>query len=180
MSSHSDTGLELWLVDGRELVDAWTVAFEGLPGVHIHEGDILAMAENTLVSPANSFGWMDGGIDRLYTERFGIDLQRRLQDAISARPEGHLPVGAALFLRTGDPRIPFLISAPTMVNPGPVTAANSFFAMAAALKVAWEHRAVVRKVFCPGLATGIGEVAPGDAAREMAKAYRKWLARTGS
>lgn len=171
--------MELWLVDtDAELVESWHDAFQGLEGVFVRQGDILTVAENTLISPANSYGWMDGGIDAHYTKHFGLQLQARLQLEIDEQRDGKLPVGAALFLPTGDARIPYLISAPTMENPGPVGPENAFFALSAALKVAEQHRAQVTKLFCPGLATGIGEVAPREAAREMANAYRKHVART--
>jgi O-acetyl-ADP-ribose deacetylase (regulator of RNase III) len=169
--------MELWLVDeDQSLVAAWAEAFAGAPGVQIHKGDILARAANTLVSPANSYGWMDGGIDAAYIARFGLQLQTRLQRMIDEQRGGKLEVGAALFVPTGDAQIPYLISAPTMVMPEPVPAANCFFAMSAALKVARQHQDVVTRLFCPGLGTGIGGVDPRDAAREMANAYRKWLA----
>lgn len=167
--------MELWVVDiDSQLTDAWATEFANEPNVNVRNGDILLLAENTIVSPANSYGWMDGGIDRAYTDYFGLQLQARLQAEIAERRGGKLDVGAALFLRTHDARIPYLISAPTMVNPGPVGPENAFFAMLAALKVAALHASVVTKLFCPGLATGIGEVAPRLAAREMANAWRKW------
>ncbi len=66
-----------------------------------------------LVSPANSFGYMDGGIDLAYTERFGWDLQDRLRGMLSGRHFGELPVGQAVILETLDREYPFLVSAPT-------------------------------------------------------------------
>jgi len=72
-----------------------------------------------------------------------------------------------------------MISAPTMVGPGPVGQENCFFAMAAVLNSAWENRDKIKKLFCPGLATGTGRVAYHLAAREMADAYRKWIKKYG-
>jgi O-acetyl-ADP-ribose deacetylase (regulator of RNase III) len=93
---------------------------------------------------------------------------------------GELPVGAAVFVETGDHSIPFLIAAPTMVTPQPVPPAHSFFAMSAILRTASLHAGRVTTVCCPGLATGIGEVGPDDAAAEMAAAWRKWLRSRGA
>jgi len=170
--------VELWLVDqNADLVAAWDQAFDGLEEVFVRRGDILALAEDAIVSPANSYGIMDGGIDLAYLNRFGPKIQSRLFREIGRRSEGLLPVGAAVVVETGDSRIPLLISAPTMVTPEPVPPANAFFAMSAALTAATKHLDRIRKLFCPGLATGIGRVAPEDAAAEMASAYRKWLAR---
>ena len=106
--------MQVWLV-GRnpELVSAWEREFEGFVGVHVVEGNILQLAENTIVSPANSYGIMDGGIDLVYTEYFGPRLQEEVQRAVGRRPEGYLPVGAAVLVKTGHQRIPYMISAPT-------------------------------------------------------------------
>ncbi|MBC8394321.1 MAG: hypothetical protein H8E17_17350 [Deltaproteobacteria bacterium] len=42
----------MWLVGiDPELVSAWTEVFAGFPNVHVAEDDILAIAENTIVSP---------------------------------------------------------------------------------------------------------------------------------
>ena len=168
--------MQLWLVDlDADIHAAWHKEFSEFEDVVIRHGDILLVAENTIVSPANSYGWMDGGIDQHYLDYFGLQLQARLQAEIDESRGGKLEVGAALLVRTGDQRIPFLISAPTMVNPGPVGPENAFFAMSAALKVAALNANLVTKLFCPGLGTGIGGVDPQLAAREMANAWRKWV-----
>jgi hypothetical protein len=57
-----------------------------------------------------------------------------LAEAIARRPEGHLPVGASLVVRTGHPRIPYLIVAPTMVLPEAVSADHCYRAMRAVLR----------------------------------------------
>jgi O-acetyl-ADP-ribose deacetylase (regulator of RNase III) len=164
----------LTLVDtNADLVAAWQTTFRGL-SVAIEQGDILQLAENTLVSPANSLGIMDGGIDAAYTEYFGLALSAHVQEAISRRPEGLLPVGAAILLRTGHRRIPLLISAPTMELPGPVPATNAYRAMRAVLRTAAGAPGLVTHVYCPGLATGVGHVEPTDAAEAMARAFEDW------
>lgn len=50
--------------------------------VRVVEGDILSLGVTAVVSPANSFGFMDGGLDALYTSFFGPQLQQRLQRMI--------------------------------------------------------------------------------------------------
>ena len=172
--------MRLHLIDTQpELVRCWTQGFSDFAEVDIQCADILSVAHNTLVSPANSYGYMDGGIDRLYNAHFGAEMQRHVTEAISRRPEGYLPVGASLLVRTGDARIPYLIVAPTMLTPEAVPAAHAFRALAAVLRVAKQNADKVTDVYCPGLATGIGGVAPEDAAAEMAAAYDKWVIREG-
>jgi O-acetyl-ADP-ribose deacetylase (regulator of RNase III) len=149
-------------------------AFAGIEEVVCAVGDILAVAENALVSPANSYGFMDGGIDAAYSAFFGPQLQSTVQDAINRRPGGLLPVGASLAVRTGHPRIPFLIVAPTMHTPEEVPSENCYRAMRAVLRLVQTETAIGSEVFCPGLATGTGRVPPADAAREMLRAFKDW------
>jgi O-acetyl-ADP-ribose deacetylase (regulator of RNase III) len=153
-------------------------AFAGVTEVICSPGDILAVARNALVSPANSYGFMDGGIDAHYSQFFGPGLQAAVQEAINRRPEGYLPVGASLAVSTAHPRIPFLIVAPTMHTPEEVPAANCYRAMRAILRLVASEPWIAGEVFCPGLATGIGHVPPPEAAAEMFRAYRDWAARS--
>lgn len=88
-----------------------------LPGVRVHLGSILSLTCDAIVSPANSFGFMDGGIDALYMSHFGPQIQDRLRDAIRVRHHGELLVGAADVIETGNAAIPCLIAAPTMRVP---------------------------------------------------------------
>ncbi len=60
----------------------WRDAFTDVPGVLVVEGDILEGRCDAVVGPANSFGFMDGGIDLAYRRYFGIDLQVRVQAKI--------------------------------------------------------------------------------------------------
>jgi hypothetical protein len=48
------------------LVTAWQRFCGDLDLVSVHYGSILDLSCDAIVSPANSFGFMDGGIDVLY------------------------------------------------------------------------------------------------------------------
>jgi O-acetyl-ADP-ribose deacetylase (regulator of RNase III) len=171
----------LHLVDKNpNVVESWQDAFAGIPGVDFCCDDILNVARNCLVSPANSYGYMDGGIDLVYCTFFGPNIQRRVVDEISRRPEGLLPVGASLLVRTGHHLIPYLIVAPTMELPVAVSASNSYRAMVAILRVASQYPEKITDVYCPGLATGIGQVSPSEAAAEIAAALVDWNQRKQS
>lgn len=165
--------MNLHLVDlDHRLVTAWREAFLRFPEVTIERGDLLAVARHCIVSPANSYGFMDGGIDAAYRAYFGMEIEARVQDAVARRPEGHLPVGASLVVRTEHRRVPFLIVAPTMTVPEQVESSNCYRAMRAVLRIVDEE--IGRDVYCPGLATGVGMVPPESAAGEMARAYSDW------
>lgn len=50
----------LHLVDQNPaVVTAWQTSFANVEGVFIYHGDILSIAEDTIVSPTNSYGYMD-------------------------------------------------------------------------------------------------------------------------
>jgi O-acetyl-ADP-ribose deacetylase (regulator of RNase III) len=135
------------------------------------------VARHALVSPANSYGFMDGGIDAAYSAFFGPRVQADVQEAINRRPEGYLPVGASLAIRTGHARVPFLIVAPTMHTPEEVPAASCYRALRAVLRLADAETELAQDIYCPGLATGTGRVPAAEAAREMFRAYEDWRRR---
>jgi O-acetyl-ADP-ribose deacetylase (regulator of RNase III) len=118
---------------------------------------------------------MDGGLDYALSERFGWDLEKKLQKIIKELPEGELLVGQALLLETGDKTIPFLISAPTMRIPTDFnidTSINAYLAMKAILiKAKSDNR--ISSVAIPGLCTGVGRMLPMIAARQMFQAYKE-------
>jgi O-acetyl-ADP-ribose deacetylase (regulator of RNase III) len=58
------------------LIDAWKEFFNAEEHVTIVEGDITTIECNAVVSPANSFGFMDGGLDYALSVRFGWDLRK--------------------------------------------------------------------------------------------------------
>jgi len=169
--------MRLHLVDcSPDVVRAWKHAFAPYSEIDISEDDILTVATTCIVSPANSYGFMDGGIDAQYTEFFGLRPQTELQHHIEKR--GELLVGASVVVRTGHQRIPYMICAPTMRSPGAVPKANAFYAMAAVLNAVTRNRDLLPDVFCPGLCTGTGRVSAADAASEMAHAYAKWVGKS--
>lgn len=173
------------------LVAAWRTAFSGLAGVEVSAGDIFDVRADAIVSPANSFGYMDGGIDLAYSERFGPGLQARLQRLLREEHFGELPVGQAVIVETLDDQLPFLVSAPTMRVPGPVpTSVNAYLAFRAALIAVKQHNAAGRRaigsVLCPGLASAIGGMPPSRVAAQMRLAWdivmgsKPWPPPTGS
>lgn len=159
-----------------ELVEAWHQHFKGIKDVEITQGDIFEAVADAVISPANSFGFMDGGIDLIYTGRFGWELQDRLREQIRREHAGELPVGQALVVETYDEQIPYLVSAPTMRVPSDVSASvNAYLAFRAALRAIRDHNRVnpgtIKSVLCPGLCTAIGRMPADRSARQMAAAY---------
>ena len=149
---------------------AWRAAFAGVADVEVRAENICRVPCDAVVSPANSFGFMDGGLDHLLSERFGWGLEQRVRAAIQARPLGELLVGEAIVVATEDALTPWLICAPTMRVPMRVrTSINAYLAMKALLLAARAHQAEIpiETVAVPGLGTGIGQLAPELAAAQM-------------
>jgi hypothetical protein len=96
------------------LAEAWEQYCGEIKGVTIHRGSITDLTCDAVVSPANSFGFMDGGIDHHYSHVFGWHVQERLQKSIAKHHHGELLVGAAEIVPTDHSRIPYVIAAPTM------------------------------------------------------------------
>src|SRR5262245_1838717 len=89
-----------------DVVRAWEKYFVGIANVRVSHGDIFELSADAIVSPANSFGYMDGGIDLVYLHRFGWELQARLQGHLKEEHDGELPVGQAIIVETHDAAIP--------------------------------------------------------------------------
>ena len=139
-----------------QVVEAWQAAFADEPCVEVSCGHIFDLQADAIVSPANSFGYMDGGIDLVYSQLFGFQLETRLQALLQEKHFGELPVGQALVLPTEHAFIPFLVSAPTMRVPAKHNARSSH---------------PISTLLVPGLGTGVGEMPPERAARQMKAAY---------
>jgi len=163
-----------------QVVEAMAAAFAGEYAVTVSQGDIFDVRADAIVSPANSFGCMDGGIDLAYSHYFGASLEHRLRALLYEEHHGELPVGQALLMETQRAEIPYLVSAPTMRIPGSVSrTVNAYLACRAALAAVLAHNArgagQIRTVLMPGMATGIGDMPPRRAARQMRLAYETVL-----
>jgi O-acetyl-ADP-ribose deacetylase (regulator of RNase III) len=150
---------------------AWSSHFGSQSNVWIHESDILAQRGDAILSPANSFGFMDGGIDLAYSHFFGWELQDRLQETLRRDHAGELPVGRAAIVPTGHSDIPYLVSAPTMRVPSNIAdTVNVYLAFRAAL-LAVKATKEIRSLLSPALGTGVGCMPIERAARQMYAAH---------
>lgn len=156
-----------------ELGNSWRDDFSECENLSIIKGDITKIKSDAIVSPANSFGFMDGGLDWHLSERFGWHLQDELQAKIAQLDERELLIGRSITLETGDSEVPFLISAPTMRVPmsfNIATSVNAFLAMKAIL-IACINNPKIETVTIPGLCTGCGRMPFHIASNQMFLAY---------
>lgn len=152
----------------ESLGSAWSqflVMQPQIPAI-VMRGDITSLSVEAVVSPANSFGFMDGGVDLGYSHAMGWQVQERLQKRIKALPCQELLVGQALSIRTGYKKIPWLIAAPTMRVPCRLSDGLPVYLAARAATVE-AVRIGVNSVAFPGMGTGTGGVSYELAARLM-------------
>lgn len=163
------------------LVEAWKQAFAVFPEVEPLAGDYFQRPEDAIVSPANSFGIMDGGLDLAIRDQLGYAVQSKLQQVIVDQHHGELPVGSAEIVTTDHPHWRYLISAPTMRVPEPVAFTfNAYLAFRAILVATLnlnrqQSRREIDSLVCCGLGTGIGQISPDKCAAQMRIAYRTML-----
>ena len=97
----------IMLVDRYQpLVAAWARAFSKIAAVSAEERDFFAQPADAMVSPANSFGIMDGGLDLAIRGELGVSIQRTVQARIVEAHHGEIAVGQAEVVETGDGRWP--------------------------------------------------------------------------
>jgi O-acetyl-ADP-ribose deacetylase (regulator of RNase III) len=172
----------------KELINAWQVFCGDLPEIEIYHGSILDLSVDAIVSPANSYGFMDGGIDLLYSHRFGWKVQERLQKLIRDKHHGELLIGQADIVETDNEQIPFVISAPTMRVPMILKDTVNPYLATRAVILLIKHgvffdgnykgepiNKFVQSVAFSGLATGIGRVGFNTCARQMQKAIEDFM-----
>jgi len=185
-SASADVGTEtasrlpaLRLVDrAAPLVAALRRTFVGT-SVEVVEGDILTLARGcALVSPANSFGDMGGGLDLAIRRAYRpFRIEDAVRRTIAETAAGELPVGCAIVVGTPGQRFSHLVVAPTMRTPQVVAdTLNAYLAFRAALLAVCrrngrEDAQPVRTLVCPGLGTGVGRLPPEVAARQMRAAW---------
>lgn len=176
--------MKIQLVDyNEEMCRAWHKYFDDCNDVFIYEDNFFSVPTDCYVSPANSFGFLDGGIDnkirKMYENR-KIDIQSTVQDYIIKEFDGELLVGQAIYFPIWDmnsPKVPDLIVAPTMRVPMSLEndsvnvylAARAIFLKIKTLKALNTSR--IKSVSISGLGTGIGQFPYDLCAKQMRKAY---------
>lgn len=132
------------------------------------------------VSPANSLGFMDGGIDDVLRQMFpwapaGVKALICELGYTTRRGRPYLPVGTACSQMLG--RETALISAPTMFLPQDVSQTrNAYWAMMAVLVAATKLPDDIHTVVVPSLCCGWGRMLPAAAAAQMREAYNDFSA----
>ena len=124
-----------------------------------------------VVSPANSFGLMDGGYDLALTEYYGDQLQERVQQYIVDNYYGEQPVGTSFIVEAGKDN-QYLIHTPTMRTPEEIVDARIIYqCMRTTLIVAKQNN--IESILIPMFGGSVGNVKPQVISKMMYKAYEQ-------
>lgn len=155
------------------LCTEWEKNFKNEPKVQIVCGDFKSVLEyDCIVSPANSFGIMDGGFDLALVNYFGNELMKRVQDKIGAEYAGEQPVGTCLIVETGNKKHPYLAHTPTMRIPRIIREYDTVYNAMRAMLLTVRKHSDIKTVLCTGLGMATGKVPATIAARQMYLAYK--------
>ena len=135
------------------------------------QGSLLDVETQAIVNAANSRGLMGGGVAGIIRRAAGSQVEDE------ARAQAPIPVGQAVLTSGGRTRFAGIIHAPTMPEPAMrIPVENVRLATRAALRLADEQGFVSLAI--PGMGTGVGRVAPGEAAQGMVEEIRQFQPRS--
>lgn len=123
-----------------------------------------------VIAAGNSFGIMDGGLDKAMVDVHGIGLQNRVQEKIAMLYDGELPVGHAVTVPLWDDEesegCPTLVYAPTMQVPMLIEhTPNVFYAARESLYMARILKC--EKLYIPLMGCGTGGLTPEYSIRQI-------------
>jgi len=129
-----------------------------------------------LVTPGNSFGIMDDGVDRAIRDFFGRDLETQIQELIMKHYNATqgLPVGGCLVIPVKwyhdqkRQKLKYILYMPTMKYPGilPKTTQNARVVFRA-LECVLTHLPIKGMVLLSGICTGIGMMDATEMVRQL-------------
>ena len=170
---------KLYLIDSKpELCDKWRQVFSSYPEVEVLTDDYFQQSADAIVSPANSYGIMDGGLDLAIRNELGFQVETDIQKVILNKYHGEMPIGAAEIINTNHNKWSYMIAAPTMRLPENIAftlnAYNAFRAILIAVNTFNESKPKkpIKSLVCSGLGTGIGSMEPVKCAVQMRVAYK--------
>ena len=169
--------MKIQLIDRNiEMCKQLTYQFENCDDVLIHHGDFFSLETDCVVSPANSFGYMDGGLDLVISKKLGWQVQNKLQKQIQNKYLGELLVGQAELIETENKDIPFCIAAPTMRVPLILKNTVNVYLSSKAIFGLLKNETRIKTITISGLGTGVGQLPFNVCAKQMKQAYDDvWL-----
>lgn len=135
----------------------------------------VSRENKVFVSPANSLGFMDGGIDWIYSRCLFPGCEEAVKSKIqqfgrfTALRRPYLPVGSAFSIPVGETT--GLICAPTMFHPCDVSQTrNAYWSFLAALLM-WKQTVKYKTMVVTSHCCGVGKMLPENSAQQMLEAF---------
>jgi O-acetyl-ADP-ribose deacetylase (regulator of RNase III) len=166
--------MKIFLLDiNKDIVKCWKDFFCNESNISIVCSDFAQFMRTThvdcVVSPANSFGLMDGGYDAAITKWFGEQLQQRVQQYIADKLHGEQTVGTSFIIEAGK-NDQYLIHTPSMRTPQKIREPLVVYScMRSCLITASENK--IKSMVIPAFGGLTGGIAANIVAELMYKAY---------
>lgn len=169
--------MKIQLIDTNfEMCNQWRLYFGDCEDVIVFQGDFFGLKTDCVVSPANSFGFMDGGLDLVISKKLGWTIQEKLQKVIQEKYFGELLVGQSELIETDNLDVPFCISAPTMRVPLYINGTVNAYLASKSIFQILKNESRINTVTISGLGTGVGKLPYDICAKQMRQAYDDiWL-----
>jgi O-acetyl-ADP-ribose deacetylase (regulator of RNase III) len=160
-------------------LDALKSEFQQIPNFEFVDKSINSVDADCIVSPANSYGIMDGGVDRIINYSLNY-ISEKVQNQIQIKYGGEQPVGTCMIVPVDKSaltqgRYKYLAHTPTMRIPKDVSKSdNSYLAFRALLLEILQHNEKykdIKSVVVTSFCCGAGKMDPVVSARQMKLAY---------
>ena len=160
----------------KEILDDLQKSFQDLPNFEFRRTNILQVTQaDCIVSPANSYGLMDGGVDGPINYGLNYIDARIVRPYIQKYFYGEQPVGTCVIFETGQNNYRYLAHTPTMRIPTDVSnTQNPYLAFRALLRELLNHNKKynnIKTVLMTGFCTGAGNFSADKAGKQMRIAY---------
>ncbi len=179
--------MKLYLLDiNSDMTDAWQKYFK-FNNIEIVNEDFAIFMDNhpnieAIVSPANSFGLMDGGYDKAIIDYFGEQLMKDVQKSIMLKWYGEQPVGTSITVPISNRIVPdikrglmgkkyaILIHTPSMRTPEVIEDSRIIYQCMRTTLIEAEKQEV-NSIVIPAFGGLTGKVPYDDIAKMMFLAY---------
>lgn len=176
--------MKIYLLDiNSNMTDVWEKYFNFNNIEIVNEDFATFMDKNqnieAIVSPANSFGLMDGGYDRAITDYFGKELMDDVKKVIMQDWCGEQPVGTSITIPIYSKRIinsigvechPILIHTPSMRTPEQIKDSRIIYQCMRTTLIEAD-RQEVNSIVIPAFGGLTGKVPYEEIAKMMFRAY---------
>lgn len=183
----------------EDLFEAFKKHFAKFPEVEVVFKPFEQVEFDCVVSAANSFGLMDGGVDQCITDYFGVQMMKRVQQEVINQYYGEQPVGTSMIVRANKivddtngaiQKTKYVAHTPTMRIPMDISKTSYVYSAMKAMLIAVQkhnescvsdnkmdlgYKSKINTVVCPGLGTNAGRVPAEEAAKMMSLAFYHFL-----